>query len=614
MEVLVHHVSYSDVVFVFEDAEGRWQMCRCRGETLDEVCLKVRNEITRQARPLQVVFKLRDGRSTYMAAGFDLSGILDLNLDSSCFRGSRRTVGCTLKGICFPIFSLAIDKWLEVIQKTKGGCEDLKVYFLSGAHQKLTNGGETYSTQAAAGLLMRWTRYRLALDFNMPEYPAPIEVNVSESISVPEGVPERSDVPDALKTLLSKELSFLNDQSARESVSDEHMSSRSTFHCLVARQDSTKSIIRPTDVLGNRQIRIRNTNVSIVVVHSGEGVFRYDENVKFVNSELLPKMDADRSNCQQRYGDDWEQAFSVTLTLAEGAPARMSAISQGLQFMRPNYIHILRPKSFNSEPMLREDGVQFLSFAQVSTVAPISIGSRCFTGEDQLDSWIRLTVNEMINHKESFERSLEQENEMSQFWLRKTHKPVLAVIMVQKKNQTVPTFFRGVNLEVSMPTGSLCAERNCIGTALAYDPLICRSDLKLVAVLSIPAVGGVPSSPHVVTKMRIPIASPPPLDIGPRQVDIVSASMFTPLYRVGSVMLLQLGLLLQSLALDPQRRKDTRETPFLRATRLNKTLNPIEPCGACNEWLKKITEVQPLFRVINFTDVTCTEIFVKRVR
>jgi hypothetical protein len=44
------------------------------------------------------------------------------------------------------------------------------------------------------------------------------------------------------------------------------------------------------------------------------------------------------------------------------------------------------------------------------------------------------------------------------------------------------------------------------------------------------------------------------------------------------------------------------------------TLNPIAPCGACNEWLKNIVEVQPQFKVINFVSDKCDEIFVKRVR
>ena len=44
-----------------------------------------------------------------------------------------------------------------------------------------------------------------------------------------------------------------------------------------------------------------------------------------------------------------------------------------------------------------------------------------------------------------------------------------------------------------------------------------------------------------------------------------------------------------------------------------KALNPIAPCGACNEWLKKIAEVNPEFKVVTFSDSECTKIFVKPV-
>ena len=41
--------------------------------------------------------------------------------------------------------------------------------------------------------------------------------------------------------------------------------------------------------------------------------------------------------------------------------------------------------------------------------------------------------------------------------------------------------------------------------------------------------------------------------------------------------------------------------------------NPLGPCGACNEWLKKIYEVNPDFRVVTFTDLTCMYLYVREV-
>ena len=42
-------------------------------------------------------------------------------------------------------------------------------------------------------------------------------------------------------------------------------------------------------------------------------------------------------------------------------------------------------------------------------------------------------------------------------------------------------------------------------------------------------------------------------------------------------------------------------------------MNPLKPCGACNEWLKKIAEANPAFRVITFTDTSCDTVFVNPV-
>jgi hypothetical protein len=42
-------------------------------------------------------------------------------------------------------------------------------------------------------------------------------------------------------------------------------------------------------------------------------------------------------------------------------------------------------------------------------------------------------------------------------------------------------------------------------------------------------------------------------------------------------------------------------------------LNPLKPCGACKEWLLKIAEVNPGFKVLMFGDVSCDEVYIKNV-
>ena len=96
-----------------------------------------------------------------------------------------------------------------------------------------------------------------------------------------------------------------------------------------------------------------------------------------------------------------------------------------------------------------------------------------------------------------------------------------------------------------MPTGTLCAERNAIGNALAGDQTICRKHIHGVAVLSMT----LDSSGHVDTAA------------GGEEAGEVA-------------------------------------------------LNPLDPCGACMEWLKKISEVNPDFKVLTFTKTDCEKVFV----
>lgn len=82
----------------------------------------------------------------------------------------------------------------------------------------------------------------------------------------------------------------------------------------------------------------------------------------------------------------------------------------------------------------------------------------------------------------------EPDHELAQFWLRKTRQPVLAVLLVRKDIRSPPAFYYGMNLEVSMPTGSICSERVAISSALAADPSLHRSHIRMVAVISMPKV------------------------------------------------------------------------------------------------------------------------------
>jgi hypothetical protein len=58
-------------------------------------------------------------------------------------------------------------------------------------------------------------------------------------------------------------------------------------------------------------------------------------------------------------------------------------------------------------------------------------------------------------------------------------------------------------MEVSMPTGSLCAERNVIGTALAENPSLKREHLKMIAVLAVKLEEHHPALPQSASSSSI---------------------------------------------------------------------------------------------------------------
>ncbi|CAD7958841.1 unnamed protein product [Amoebophrya sp. A120] len=403
-----------------------------------------------------------------------------------------------LKAIVFPVFALAVESWLESILVRRGGCDFLKIYFLSGSHQR-TKRSETFTTESAARCLVRFA--------------------------------ER-----VLKTRFFAAATHSNAGSVRNSAN--------------STTTETTKVVPPKWLRDSTSSRLDALNICLRCIHSGPGVFLYDENVRFMNNECLPYLDSDRQQCVQYFQKhfphrDWAQEFAVSFILAEGAPARVSAITQSLHQFRPNYVHILRPKSYRDEPFLRADGVQALPFDKASVAPAIPINGhfvsslnlffqqgagtsgnmvmspgggmhnrsllqqreRTYTGVAELDNRIRLVLKEMLAHKKAVEQlGSSKDAELAGFWLRKTRKPVLCVLMVEKEEEVqvvnssqqklakVRKFYRGLNLEVSMPTGSLCAERNCIGQAVAADPTLRREHIKLVAVLSLPQIGSGASS------------------------------------------------------------------------------------------------------------------------
>jgi len=408
-------------------------------------------------------------------------------------------------------------------------------------------------------------------------------------------------------------------------------------------------------------------SLTVVKVHSDTNIFRYDENLLFVERELMPTINAFRdahatganypdelpspekgelvTSKDINFGDvDWRSSMNVVLSFADGSPARTHAIQASLRPYRPMYFHFWRLKTFWHESKVVDDDIEVHSFETMENLPAVDV-------EQVTDQRIRAVIREMRAFYTEIALALSTDsNDIRRFWLRKTHKPVLAVLLVQSPEMKEPQLHRGTNMEVSMPTGSLCAERNAIGSALAANPNLKRQDLKLIAVLAVPPVepekldgeagsGSAMKRSSSYSSLVVEDASEHGgrkkgrsrnaslgseceqssyaqyttntdewiMPIPDQQLGTINTSTLTheDEYEVSvGEPLRRISLFSKSAA--PSDRKFKRTV----VVQSSKDINPLAPCGACNEWLKKITESNPYFKIVTFTDANCNGIYI----
>lgn len=461
-------------------------------------------------------------------------------------------------------------------------------------------------------------------------------------------------------------------------------------------------------------------DITVVKIHSDTNIFRYDDNILFVQQELLPTVNAYRDahatqapypherpvlplesstaaaaannggflqQLQPRhvasspFDVDWKRSFAVTLSFADGSPARTHAIQTALRIFRPTYFHIWQLKSFWHERKIVDDDVEVHSFEEMET-------SPALESNEIQQADLASVVQEMKAFKQEMTETLmgkKDSSDIHSFWLRKTHKPVLAVLLVHSPGKP-PVLYRGTNMEVSMPTGSLCAERNVIGTALASNPKLKREDLKCVAVLAVPqptkasapgmpprpprsaSIGsgsdhcgpcsrrnswdepsnanGAPTNNNNTTTMTgrqirsesfdereedwmLSYSSgsqaqkqtrPVAVETAPPAAPLVESNEpSTPMRQISLFSAQSSNSLMDMIKQypSPPNAKATNSPPakekrtvIVRSNNHDTDLNPLRPCGACHEWLKKIAECNPYFQIVTFTDADCNGVYV----
>lgn len=323
--------------------------------------------------------------------------------------------------------------------------------------------------------------------------------------------------------------------------------------------------------------------------------------------ELRPRLEAHRETLVDRCGEGWKAHFHVTIAYTDGPPARLSALNASLRIYEPSYLHIWQLKTFWHERKLSMADVDFHSFENIEASPTIAYA--------QADAMTQLLIKEMRTFRDQFLDG-QVDSEVTSFWLRKSKKPVLAVLLVEKTDQDGSTqlvVHRGMNCEVSMPTGSLCAERNAIGSALAQDPTLKRRALKMIGVLGLdaPSTNSAGSAPNVSQITSSPSSAPSKVVTSNNEVPPNGAAAAAG-----------------ASGTSPRKKRPQAETAVLRKPKRPRTFscddtsveslfvsdrNPLAPCGACKEWLVKIAEANPSFKVVTFENARCRNFYVKQL-
>ncbi|GLE00543.1 hypothetical protein PINS_up009300 [Pythium insidiosum] len=368
--------------------------------------------------------------------------------------------------------------------------------------------------------------------------------------------------------------------------------------------------------------------------------------------ELRPRLEAHRETIVARCGDAWRAHFHVTIAYADGPPARLSALNASLRIFRPSYLHVWQLKTYWHEQKLSMDDVDFHAFENIEA-------SPCVSLQDA-DVLTQTLVREMRAFRDQFLAG-EGAGEIGSFWLRKSRKPVLAVLLIEKTDAATGASkivaYRGMNCEVSMPTGSLCAERNAIGSALAQDPTLPRHALKMIGVLGINLSSSNSSRPATASSVS-PANGSSPHHVS-QSVASIKERLDTPAPAGSDVARTEEGALNDDAAsrreessgarpeTDGTRAPSSPERPAKRTRRHEPNANlssprkpkrprtfscddaavealllqaagaedrnPLAPCGACKEWLLKIAEANPSFRVVTFENARCRSFYINQI-
>ncbi|MAD61698.1 MAG: hypothetical protein CMH49_09365 [Myxococcales bacterium] len=199
------------------------------------------------------------------------------------------------------------------------------------------------------------------------------------------------------------------------------------------------------------------------------------------------------SQVAEKYGEDWRNLFKLYLSVSTGTTFMISALSLSFAEWSPvvqtiaSARHILSCTPERPSRIYRPREKEMSSINEWIKIENTPLDQATNLAIKELREWRKDYLQQRQTRPAVLKRYRRDEEV---FFHRKGLKEVLCVVVIKDRfgvegsaGKLVP--IRGINAEVSLPTGTLCAERNAIGTALCRFPRLERRDIMAVAVLSL---------------------------------------------------------------------------------------------------------------------------------
>ncbi len=251
-----------------------------------------------------------------------------------------------------------------------------------------------------------------------------------------------------------------------------------------SRGPSTESIGNALVMLLQRTCLQKNFSVSHHHFDTPK-VTNFDELPGFVR-EIAGELASRRREVVEKRRGEWTKHFRVSLSVNTGPTPLIAGLVRGLEEFSPHLMVVPDPRIWperdgkdlrfvatplDADHLRQQPAVPAEKYQNDEAVWPAIEGMR---------DWRKIYIEARPTRAAEL-----AEDDEKLFWFRKGKQEVLAVVVVRDPESCSLLTFRGVNLEVSLPTGTLCAERNAIGSALVALPTMERSDIQAVAVLGL---------------------------------------------------------------------------------------------------------------------------------